>query len=76
MQGTRAITFEKCGRRFSLDNWLHDADSVSGRGQNWLDTDGTASGRGVPTFMVSGLTSALKWWAIDDNGKSKVFCIS
>jgi hypothetical protein len=67
MQGTRAISFEKCGRRFSLDNWLR-ADTVSGREQNWLDTDGTASGRGVPTFMGSGSQSALHWWTVDDNG--------
>jgi hypothetical protein len=70
MQGTRAISFEKCGRRFSLDNFL-DADTVSGRAQNWLDTDGTASGRGVPTFIVSGSNSALEWWTVDDYGKSK-----
>jgi hypothetical protein len=67
MQGTRAITFQNCGRRFSLFNW-NNADTVSGRAQNWLDVDGSASGRGVPTFMVSGSPSAAKWWIVDENG--------
>jgi hypothetical protein len=67
MQGTRALSFDNCGRRFSLFNW-NNADTVSGRAQNWLDVDGSASGQGVPTFMVSGYASAAKWWQVDDNG--------
>jgi hypothetical protein len=75
MQGTRAITFQNCGRRFSLFNW-NNADTVSGRAQNWLDVDGSASGRGVPTFMVSGSSSAAKWWIVDDNGRFRqVLCL-
>jgi hypothetical protein len=72
MQGTREISFQNCGRRFSLSNW-NNADTVSGRTQNWLDADGSASGRGVPTFMVSGYASAAKWWLVDDNGTLLLF---
>lgn len=67
MQGTRAIKFENCGRRFSLDNW-NGLDTVSGRAQNWLDVDGSASGTGMPTIMVSGAASATNWWNVDNNG--------
>jgi hypothetical protein len=73
MQGTRAISFQNCGRRFSLLNW-NNADTVSGRTQNWLDADGSASGRGVGTFMVSGYASAAKWWVVDDNGTLCFVC--
>jgi hypothetical protein len=68
MQGTRAITFDNCGRRFSLDNWLANQNTVSGRNQNWLDTDGSASGLGVPTLMVSGVANVSSWWQVDSNG--------
>jgi hypothetical protein len=69
MQGTRDIRFENCGRRFSLDNYADDPNTVSGRNQNWIDTDGSASGRGVPTFMVSGVSNVSTWWNVDSNGK-------
>ena len=68
MQGTRAITFENCGRRFNLDNWLGNPNTVSGRNQNWLDVDGSASGLGVSTFMVSGAANVSTWWNVDSNG--------
>jgi hypothetical protein len=71
MQGTRAIRFENCGRRFSLDNWLNDPNTVSGRNQNWLDADGSASGLGIPTLMVSGVANVSSWWQVDSNGTSK-----
>jgi hypothetical protein len=66
MQGTRAISFQNCGRRFSLGSPFNDK-TVSGRAQNWLDVDGSASGRGVPTFMVSGFPSSAHWWIVDDS---------
>jgi hypothetical protein len=69
MQGTRNVTFENCGRRFSLDNFNGNSDTVSGRGQNWLDADGSASGLGVPTLIASGIESASDWWTVDDEGK-------
>jgi len=65
MQGTKNITFEQCGRRFSLDNWGKFL-SVSGRTQNWLDTDGTVSGLRVPTLIGSGLVGAGLWWTVDN----------
>jgi len=65
-QGTRDITFQNCGRRFSLDNWL-DRDTVSGRQQNWLDVDGSASGLGQATLIASGYASASTWWHVDDD---------
>lgn len=68
MQGTRNVSFESCGRRFSLDNWIGNIDTVSGRIQNWLDADGSASGFGRPTFIVSGVESVFEWWNVDDTG--------
>ena len=67
MQGTKDITFDNCGRRFSLDNWQDNRDTVSGRQQNWLDVDGSASGLGETTLIVSGSESAATWWQVDDN---------
>jgi hypothetical protein len=66
MQATSGIKFINCGRRFKFSN--NQLDSVSGRGQNWLDMDGSASGLGVPTLMGSGLFSAKDWWGVDDDG--------
>lgn len=66
MQGTRAISYEKVGRRFSLDNWLGEENTVSGRQQNWVDEDGSASSQNKKTFIVSGFESAEGWWAVDD----------
>ena len=69
MQGTRAITFDNCGRRFSLNNWLDDPNTVSGRNQNWLDADGSASGLSVPSLIVSGVSNVSTWWEVDSNGR-------
>lgn len=69
MQGTRAITFDNCGRRFSLNNWLNEPNTVSGRNQNWLDADGSASGLGVPSLIVSGVSNVSTWWEVDSNGR-------
>lgn len=68
MQGTKNITFENCGRRFRLANFLGDntRSTVSGRLQNWLDVDGSASGQGVPTIIGSGQPEAGLWWHVED----------
>lgn len=66
MQGSRAISYESCGRRYSLKNW-QDLDSVSVRQQNWIDADGTASGLGESVLMVSGVEQAASWWQVDDD---------
>lgn len=80
MQGTNGITFENCGRRFYLRDFRGDTlpDTVSGRGQNWIDVDGSVSGLGEPTIIVSGLPSAASWLDIDDDGESVAIrlCIS
>ena len=68
MQGTRDITFDNCGRRFSLDNWNDNPNTVSGRNQNWLDVDGSVSGRGVRTLIVSGVANVSSWWEVDPDG--------
>jgi hypothetical protein len=68
MQGTRDIAFDNCGRRYSLDNFRDDPNTVSGRNQNWLDIDGSASGRGVSTFIVSGVANVSSWWNVDASG--------
>jgi hypothetical protein len=67
MQGTRDIKFDKCGRRFKFS--VADKETVSGRGQNWLDVDGSVSGLGVPTLIGSGFDGAKDWWGVDDDGK-------
>lgn len=72
MQGTKAIAFQNCGRRFRFSN--EALDSVSGRAQNWLDTDGTVSGSGKPTLIGSGLWSSKDWWGVDPNGMSFHIC--
>lgn len=70
MQATKNIKFQKCGRRFSLDNWLGPTapSTVSGRTQNWQDADGSVSGLGVPALIGSGKTAAGLWWTVDDEG--------
>ena len=68
MQGTRDIKFDNCGRRFSLDNWLGETNSVAGRNQNWIDADGSVSGLGVPSFIVSGVANVSTWWKVDSDG--------
>ena len=72
MQATKNIKFQKCGRRFSLDNWLGPTapSTVSGRTQNWQDADGSVSGLGVPSLIGSGKTDAGLWWTVDDEGTS------
>jgi hypothetical protein len=71
MQGTNGIAFENCGRRFYLRDFRGDnlPDTVSGRGQNWIDVDGSASGLDEPTLIVSGLTSVASWLEIDSDGE-------
>lgn len=71
MQGTKGIVFTSCGRRFKFTSELED--TVSGRGQNWLDADGTVSGLGEPTLIGSGLESAKSWWRVDNQGKPRSF---
>jgi hypothetical protein len=68
MQGTKGITFDNCGRRFKFTS--DDKDTVSGRGQNWLDADGSVSGLNEPALIGSGLKNASNWWAVDDDSKS------
>jgi hypothetical protein len=68
MQGTRDITFDNCGRRFSLDNWFNNPNTVSGRNQNWLDADGSVSGLGVPSLIASGVSNVSTWWEVDSDG--------
>jgi len=67
MQATRGITYEDCGRRFKLADFANNntTSSVSGRAQNWVDTDGSASGMNEPTIIASGLDDAGKWWKVD-----------
>ena len=71
MQGTKNITFQNCGRRFFLSNFNGPSapSTVSGRTQNWLDTDGSISGFGVPTLIGSGQVEAGLWWTVDNEGK-------
>lgn len=70
MQGTNQISYENCGRRFYLFDYaeVETRDTVSGRGQNWIDADGSASGLYVPTFIVSGLPTVRDWVEVDDDG--------
>ena len=69
MQATREITYEDCGRRFKLVDFAdnNSPSSVSGRAQNWLDTDGSASGTNENTIIASGLVDAGLWWKVDSN---------
>jgi hypothetical protein len=71
MQGTKNITFQNCGRRFFLSNFNGPSapSTVSGRTQNWLDTDGSVSGLGVPALIGSGQVEAGLWWTVDNEGK-------
>uniref|UniRef100_A0A7S4S4Y0 G8 domain-containing protein n=1 Tax=Ditylum brightwellii TaxID=49249 RepID=A0A7S4S4Y0_9STRA len=73
MQGTKNITFENCGRRFKLHDFRASPPSstVSGRNQNWLDTDGTTSGLNGPALIGSGLDDTGLWWKVDDEGPYK-----
>jgi hypothetical protein len=78
MQGTRNITFDNCGRRFRLDyRGPNMPSTVSGRTQNWLDSDGSVSGLGVPVLIGSGVAAAGLWWTVDDEGTlvERVFLI-
>jgi hypothetical protein len=65
MQGTRNITFDRCGRRFRYPPL---PSTVSRRTQNWLDSDGSVSGLGVPSLIGSGNPVAGLWWTFDDEG--------
>lgn len=69
MQATGSITYEECGRRFLLDDFKdHNAiSSVSGRIQNWMDTDGTVSGFNEPTIIGSGLDDCGLWWRVEED---------
>lgn len=67
MQATKGINFTSCGRRFKFTT---TTDTVSARGQCWLDGDGTISGLRVPTLIGSGISSASAWWRVDDQGKN------
>jgi len=68
MQGTKGLKFENCGRRFQLKDYTSKkSNTVSGRGQNWLDVDGSASGQDGPTIIGSGLAAAGLWWTVDDD---------
>lgn len=71
MQGTSAISFENCGRRFFLrDRRYVYADyaqsTMSARASNWIDADGSAAGLNEPVFMGSGKSDAGLWWKVDD----------
>jgi len=70
MQATNNITFQRCGRRFYLHDWRGDNmnSTVSGRTQNWIDTDGSVSGLGVSTLIGSGQQAAGHWWRVDSQG--------
>jgi hypothetical protein len=70
MQGTRAIAFENCGRRFRQQDYRSNKpSSVSGRVQNWYDIDGTITGLGERSVVASGLADAGMWWEVDNEGK-------
>lgn len=71
MTATRNITFDDCGRRFSFEN--PPIDTVSGRGQNWIDVDGTISGFNERTLIGSGVNSVKDWWGVDNKGMLLVF---
>lgn len=71
MQGTRQIVFQSCGRRFKLQDYrgTNYPSTVSGRLQNWIDSDGSASGLNEPTLIGSGLGDANFWWMVEPSGK-------
>jgi hypothetical protein len=73
MQGTRAIHFENCGRRFYQHDWRQNGSphmsSVSAREQNWYDIDGSITGLGGRSVIASGIADAGLWWKIEDEGK-------
>jgi hypothetical protein len=73
MQATNGISFENCGRRFRFSS--NSLDTVSGRGQNWIDIDGTASGFWEPAIIASGLNSVKNWWGADKNCKTLVLFV-
>lgn len=77
MQGTRAIAFENCGRRFRLQDFRSNSPtSVSGREQNWYDHDGTITGFGERSVAASGLSDAGMWWQVDDEGEfDNILCV-
>jgi hypothetical protein len=62
MQATKNITLQDLGRRFRFSRV--DIETVSGRSQNWLDTDGSVSGLNEPVLIGSGLQSAGMWWRV------------
>ena len=76
MQGTRAVSFENCGRRFRQRDWRQNASphpsSNSGRLQNWYDIDGTITGFGERSVAASGLADAGMWWQVDTEGKNPI----
>jgi hypothetical protein len=73
MQGTKSIKFTNCGRRFK---YTTSTNTVSARGQNWLDADGSISGFGTPTLIGSGLATASSWWRVDDQGECLLLSFS
>jgi hypothetical protein len=62
MQATKNIRMTNVGRRFRFSRT--DIETVSGRTQNWLDSDGTVSGWNEPTLIGSGLQTAGLWWRV------------
>lgn len=62
MQATKNIQMTNVGRRFRFTRT--DIETVSGRTQNWLDSDGTVSGWNEPTLIGSGLQTAGLWWRV------------
>ena len=69
MQATEDITYENCGWRFKQHDVVDQNAiyAVSGRNQNWMDTDGTASDLNEPTLIGSGLSDAGHWWRVEDD---------
>jgi len=65
MQSTRNITTASPGMMFRMNS--PNTDTVSGRTQSWHDVDGSVSGTNQPTLIASGLSSAGKWWNVDDD---------
>jgi hypothetical protein len=66
MQATANINFDNCGRRFDLIKYTNQT-TVSGRTQNWLDTDGSVSGLGRPTIIGSGYKECGLWWRVGND---------
>jgi hypothetical protein len=75
MQATKGITYEDCGRRFRMVDYVRDSGETHGNGlsstaseriQSWLDADGTASGLGVPAIIGAAVSDAGAWWHLDD----------